>query len=264
MSVEAIAWALELKVGRSSAKFVLVAMANCANSDMTCWPSIQYLSDATCQDRKTVLENIKRLKEIGLIIDTNMRKGSTGQVIVYQLCASFWGLNSTENGSIEESQKRNHTESGTVPKTDGNSTVFPYKESQKRMVTVPKTGHGTVKNHKRTVRNRNNETPPDFVLPDWIPVDAWNSFLAMRKAIKKPVFVDGLPIAVKKLEALRLAGNDPRAVLEQSTMNNYQGLFEVKGGSQQRNGQNSGRLGKAGEVTAANAQKWLEEQDATR
>jgi hypothetical protein len=137
MSVEAITWALGIKVDRSTAKFVLVAMANCANSDMTCWPSIQYLSDATCQDRKTVLENTKRLKEAGLIVDTDLRKGRTGQVVVYQ-------LKNTENGTTKEPRKRNSPENGTVPKTDGNSPVFPAKQSRFSAETDPKTGHGTV------------------------------------------------------------------------------------------------------------------------
>ena len=39
MSNEAITWAIRQPVGRSSAKFVLVAMANLAGPDMKCWPS---------------------------------------------------------------------------------------------------------------------------------------------------------------------------------------------------------------------------------
>ena len=130
MSVEAITWALSQPVERSSAKFVLVAMANCANNDMTCWPSVQYLSDATAQDRKTVLENIRRLKESGHIEATEERRGTTGQVVVYRL--------------IKEAQKRNSSENGTVPKTEAKSPVFPRKESRFSVETGPKTGHGTV------------------------------------------------------------------------------------------------------------------------
>lgn len=180
MSVEAITWALNLKVERSTAKFVLVAMANCANNDMTCWPSVQYLSEATCQDRKTVLENIKRLKEAGYITDTEVRKGRTGQVIVYQ-------LKNPDNGTVEQSQKRNSTENGTVPKTDSNSPVFPVKQSRFSAETGPKTGHGTVRNHKEPKENRQGargtRLPADWILtnkfakealaidPAWSPDD---------------------------------------------------------------------------------------------
>lgn len=133
MSVEAISWALAQPVERSSAKFVLVAMANCAGAEMTCWPSMAYLSEATSQDRKTVLENVKRLIEAGYIEPTEGRAGRTGQVVVYRL---------TTPG--KESQKRTSTENGPVPKTDTKSPVFPAKESRFSVETVPKTGHGTV------------------------------------------------------------------------------------------------------------------------
>jgi len=120
MSVDAITTALKLNIDRSSAKFVLVAMAYCANNELTCWPSVQYLCEATSQDRKTVLENIKRLKELGLVVDCGDRKGMTRQVVVYQLCLD------------RESQNRNSSEIGTVPETEGNSPVFTLKQAQKR------------------------------------------------------------------------------------------------------------------------------------
>lgn len=124
MSVEAITWALAQPISHSSAKFVLVVLANCASGDgNVAYPSSAYLSEATGQDRKTVLANLQRLRELGFITDTGKRVGSTKQVVVYQ-------LNTSENGTVQEPLKRNSTENGTVPKTDGNSTVFPVKQSR--------------------------------------------------------------------------------------------------------------------------------------
>lgn len=71
-------------------------------------------------------------------------------------------------------------------------------------------------------------------LPDWLPVDCWLAFVAMRKAIKKPLTPDAVPIAIRKLDKLRVTGNDPRAILDQSTLNSWQGLFEVKADGQAR------------------------------
>lgn len=123
MSVEAISWALEQPMRHSTAKFVLVVLANCAHGEsMVAFPSIAYLVTATGQDRKTVLANLRRLMESGLITDTGERRGATKQVIVYQ-------LNKTHCAPVEQSQKRNGSKNGTVPKTDGNSPVFPRKES---------------------------------------------------------------------------------------------------------------------------------------
>lgn len=71
-------------------------------------------------------------------------------------------------------------------------------------------------------------------LPDWIDHDSWQAFIAMRKSIKKPITPAAVPLAIAKLAKLRASGNDPRAVLEQSTLNSWQGLFEVQGQNQAR------------------------------
>ncbi len=92
MSVEAITWALKLRFDSSSTKFMLFVMASCANSDMTCHPSVAYLADATSLNRKTVAENIRRLKEMGLIFDKGDRDKDTGRVI--------YKLNISENGDV--------------------------------------------------------------------------------------------------------------------------------------------------------------------
>jgi hypothetical protein len=177
MSIEALNWALSQKIDRSSAKFVLVAMANCANEDMKCWPSIAYLSEATCQDRKTVVENIKRLKELGIISDTDSRMGKTLQVPVFSL--------------NKEYQNRNSSEIGTVPKKAIKSPVFPYKESRFSVETVPKTGHGTIKEPlvepSGTINKREAPKNPELELLHEIPQNLAKDFLRLRKSKNLPL-----------------------------------------------------------------------------
>jgi len=138
MSVEAITWALRQKVGRSSTKHVLTLMANCAAEPaLRCYTSIAYLVEATELDRKTVIAAIQKLEEMGLITDDGERTGRTGQIVVYQM---------NVGGSAEESEgggKRNSSKNGTVPKTTAKGTKNGLKQSQKRTVRYPKTGHGT-------------------------------------------------------------------------------------------------------------------------
>ena len=74
-----------------------------------------------------------------------------------------------------------------------------------------------------------NSKAPAVVIPEWVPSEAWNGFLEMRKKIKKPLTDRGVALALKKLGQLRDEGHDPSAVLDQSVMSNYQGLFPVKG-----------------------------------
>ena len=168
MSVEAITWAFAQPISHSSAKFVLVVLANCADAQhFLAWPSAAYIAQSTGQDRKTVQGNLRRLKEWGYIEDSGERRGETGQIIVYRLkncnqkttdnlkntpengpvSLNNLSANTPENGPVlpselstktpdfgplQEAQNRNSTENGTVPFFPRKRPVFPVKEAQKR------------------------------------------------------------------------------------------------------------------------------------
>ena len=65
-------------------------------------------------------------------------------------------------------------------------------------------------------------------LPDWLPVKEWNGYLKMRQRIRKPATVEAMRLAIAELDRLRAAGNDPKLVLEQSILNSWQGVFELR------------------------------------
>lgn len=81
-----------------------------------------------------------------------------------------------------------------------------------------------------------------FELPDWVPQEAWASYVAMRNKIRKPMTDRAKNLAVGLLAELAAAGDPPGAVLDQSTFNSWQGLFELKdqananGGKDRRDG----------------------------
>lgn len=97
-------------------------------------------------------------------------------------------------------------------------------------------------------------------LPSWLPLPEWEGFLAMRKKIKKVPTDRAIDLLIKKLDGYRAAGEDIGAVLDQSTMNNWQDVFQVRQDKRQApaSGPNMSRLGKVGQATANNAMKWLE------
>ncbi len=73
-----------------------------------------------------------------------------------------------------------------------------------------------------------------FILPDWIPADAWNNYLEMRKNMKKPMTSAAQNIAANKLIKLVDYPNNGEAtqvaekILNESILNNWQGLFPLK------------------------------------
>lgn len=242
MSYDAIRWAMQQSVSKSSAKFVLVAMANCVNGDgpdMLCWPSVAHLAEATGQDRKTVMDGMRRLRAEGLIVDTGDRKGATGHVTVY-------ALNSTKSGTITpprseperlQSVGDNGTESGTatsfqtVPNFPSNGTEFPTKQYQISHPTVPKTVPGTnkepVRNQEGTKRQRAFDAAA-IDLPDWLDRRSWTEWCADRSQRGKPITKRAAELQVKALETYRHQGHSPESVIEHCITNGYQGLYAPK------------------------------------
>lgn len=214
MSVEAITWALSLEIKHSTSKFVLVALANCANGDLggdlIAWPSHAYLSKTTGQDRKTVWTNLKRLTQLGLISDTGQREGGTKQVIVYRLHP----LKDANTGS-----ELKIPENGTLPNTE------QFQNSLERIPFFPpKSPKNGIRNRNRTVK----EPIEQFVIPNWIPVEVWKAFLEMRKNKRVKDTAYSLGRIVKKLEEFKAQGHDPAAILDTSIINCWTDVYLPK------------------------------------
>jgi uncharacterized protein YdaU (DUF1376 family) len=101
----------------------------------------------------------------------------------------------------------------------GNAHQSPDTSNQ-----TPTTKHQTPEPPK----GKDKDAPATLELPDWIPEDAWTAFVAMRKKIKAPLTDDAVRLAIDKLAKLMQAGHRPREVLEQSTLNSWRGLFEIR------------------------------------
>lgn len=104
------------------------------------------------------------------------------------------------------------------------SVSLTQTETQTKAIQYPVTS-----NHKEKPKSKAQKpAEPTFALPDWVPVDAWNDFVAMRKASRNPMAEAAMRLAVAKLDELRAQGNDPKAVLDQSTLRSWRGLFPLK------------------------------------
>lgn len=144
MSHQAVSWALKQPVSHSPAKFILVVLAHHVNAAARPWQayaSVTLLAQETGQNRKTVLENLRRLAEQGYLVDSGERVGATGRIPVWNLTDP---QNGTKTGTIEQSQNRDHStvpDSGPLNSTETGSitsnspetgTVTPPEQSQNR------------------------------------------------------------------------------------------------------------------------------------
>ena len=67
MSWSALAWATDSDVGSSAAKFILILLANKADENYSCYPSIRTLMAESNASRSTVLRALKDLETRGFI-----------------------------------------------------------------------------------------------------------------------------------------------------------------------------------------------------
>lgn len=94
--------------------------------------------------------------------------------------------------------------------------------------TGPDTETDTDTERKKATPKKVSPKPaasPKWVLPDDIPVQPWNDYVDMRVRIGKRMTERAKQLAVDKLRELALAGHAPEAVLNNSVMNSWQGLF---------------------------------------
>lgn len=204
MSIEAVTWAFKQDIRPSATKFVLVAVANCANENGIAYPSVAYLANATCQDRKTVITAIDRLADLGFIEDTGQRTGRTKQIKVYRLrdptVPKTVQLNSTENDTASASSS---TKNGTDPEVEtvpffpetvpffpGNSTVFPGKSTENgtRNRQEPlQEPLGTETSVVNGARRRAKKNPPFTIPEDWRPSERVYTWAGQRGISRESV-----------------------------------------------------------------------------
>ena len=127
MSVNAtrFAWECDLSktTKRSAKRLVLLALADRANKENTCFPSIARVVKDTGMDRKTVMNTINDLIKIGLVSDTGERKGGTNQVRVLKI--NVVKQESYPQDDEESSNKQCEIPKETVVNLPINGVEFP-------------------------------------------------------------------------------------------------------------------------------------------
>jgi len=67
MSWKALDWATDLAIANPTAKFILILLANKADENFSCYPSVHTLMEESCAARSTVFRAIDQLEAWGYI-----------------------------------------------------------------------------------------------------------------------------------------------------------------------------------------------------
>jgi hypothetical protein len=209
MSFAAMQWALEQKGLRALDKWVLFMLAYRDNPEPPhgCFPSIARIADDCGTSRPSVKRAIKRLAQQGKLTITHRSSEASGLTSsFYSLPGVFYTPRVTQTLGIPQE---------TLPRVTG---------------SLPLGSQGTPKGSSLT-ESLKVETQTSLALsplPDWVPKEPWDDWTDMRKRQHRALTPRAIKLAVSTLAKLKAEGHDPKAVLEQSTLNSWQGLFEVR------------------------------------
>lgn len=192
------------------------------------FPSVEALAQKTRQSGRTVQRQIEKMVKAGWLVLVSDNKGGRG--LTNEYCISpewlagndidFGGkgdiLSSAEKGDICDKKGDIQNRKGDIHDQKGDTAMSPEPS-----VT-------TKNNQEPKAKGVKPESEP-LLLPGWLPLEAWAGYVQMRKAIKKPMTPYAMKLAAEKLAELRAEGHDPAAVLNQSTLHSWQGLFPLKG-----------------------------------
>lgn len=111
----------------------------------------------------------------------------------------------------------------------------PRKETgDKKPPLNPPPSSSSSSSNKDSLRSssaRDKRTPDDVTVPDWVPAVSWRAFVQHRKDIRKPLTANAAELAIAELEKLKAQGHEPAAVINQSIVSRWAGLFPLKGAS---------------------------------
>ncbi|MEG0906814.1 MAG: helix-turn-helix domain-containing protein, partial [Cellulosilyticaceae bacterium] len=107
-----------------------MSLADRANKENECFPSVARVCEDTCLDRKTVLNTINDLISLGIISDTGDRKGATRQVRVLKInIVSVDNLTDKQCEISEVTVVNLHDNGGKIPSNSGKFGTRNLKQS---------------------------------------------------------------------------------------------------------------------------------------
>jgi len=248
MSIAQMTLAWRLNVSPTQ-KLVLLSLADNASDPGECYPSIAQIVSRTCLSERAVRQAIRALEDMGAIHSEKRRGTSTVYFLtlseVIETQAPRHDVPPRGAGDAPQSDDPgNDTPAADAPQ--GGSTCPPAADAPRQQMPptpaadappprhdVPPRGagdapkpslnhqlnrHGTVKPSSRasTKPGADRDTLLAMPLPDWLPMQSWADWVDHRLTVKSPMTERAADLALRHLDRLRKAGNDPVLVIEQS------------------------------------------------
>ena len=160
-----------------TAKAVLMAMADSADDNGLCWPSIAGLCEYTCFGKSAVIEAIKLLERVGVVVADRKDRYRT----TYTLHPSRY----SQAGLVH---KADMSGSRTSPSNGGLVRLAENEVRQPEIeVREPDTNHQEPSRTISKATTKKRASAPDPLCPDGVDPQTWADWLTLRKAKRAPV-----------------------------------------------------------------------------
>jgi Helix-turn-helix domain len=203
-----------------SSLLILLALADFANDEGWSWPAIAKLAEmARISDRHA--RRLLRRLEVKKVVEIEHRIGRNNTNRYRLTLTSLCPVLPEEKGT-----------SGAIKADIMRPVLLDEKGTSGTQKGTPRHIKADIRcpmNHQEPSIKSNQKQKQVVEIPDWVPKKAWADFVEMRNRAKKPMTDAAAMLIIGRLEAFRSRGHPPREVLENSTMNSWQGVYEPKG-----------------------------------
>jgi hypothetical protein len=213
-------------------KLLMLALAEFADADGRCWPSIETLAERIDVADRSVKRLIAQAESDGeLSVCRNAGRGNTNEYVI------LFAAKGDASVTINELEK------GDTPVRKGDTSVTKGDTPVRKGDTPVTQNHQEPSNNhqepsKEPVRKRQPKKEPVFEIPETLNNErflvAWGDYVTHRREIKKPL----TSLAAKKqLKQLEEWGQDRAVVaINHSIAKGWQSIYEPKNFDMHHNG----------------------------
>ncbi|MDX8384137.1 MAG: helix-turn-helix domain-containing protein [Ghiorsea sp.] len=217
------AWEVGLK---TSSKMVLLALCDNASDDGRCFPSISNIAKRCSMSVRSVRNQIVNLTQ-KRYVEKQERVGRSNLYFITDPCNWCTPANSAPL----------QTTTITPANHDTTPAQFAGGAATGAPITITQPSH----NHKGTTNSASASVDVLKLCPAGVEQIVWCEFVKMRKGIKAPLGEYAATLLANVLDKL---GGDKNAILNQSIMNSWKGVFALKqaNGKPQATGQSASEI----------------------
>jgi hypothetical protein len=207
-------------------KAVLISLADNANDQGVCWPSIATIGKRICASERAVQNAIKWLESAGIVMANRNNGRHTSYTITPAAYAPPQEMHPRTKCTGEGDAPTPAANAGD-PRTRCATPPHQVPSNRKEPSIEPSLNR---QGARRSPRVALHAELLNIELPESIPFEVWDMWCEHREAKAKdaPWTRPAAKVSIKKLEKLLVEGQSPEVTVEEAVLRGWTGLFPVK------------------------------------